>query len=120
MHLDRRSLRISVRNDPEFWLRFVLFRALICSAIEGRADQVEPNSFIREKGKYTFDAAGSSVEVITAKDKKQSLTIDFRGRGKSGTVSNKVEFNEEGILRGEGWFVFVESPNRLWIFDGKK
>src|SRR5262245_51582525 len=31
-----------------------------------------------------------------------------------------MEFTESGILRGEGWFVFVKSPNRLWIFDGKK
>lgn len=100
--------------------RVVAFLVLIGATVGGRADQIETNSFIREKGKYTFDEKGSSVEVITAKDGKPSLVIDFRGRGKSSTSSNKMSFDKEGILRADGWFVFVESPNRLWIFDGKK
>src|SRR5689334_20419912 len=103
---------------PNHCLRFVLFLMVFCTTIGSRADQIETNSFIREKGNYTFDDKGSSIDVITAKDGKPSLMIDFRHRGKSSSVSNKW-FSKEGILRADGWFVFVESPNRLWIFDGK-
>src|SRR5688500_11249994 len=84
-----------------------------------RAAQIESGSFIRERGKYTFDQAGSSVEVITAKDDKPSLALDFRSRNENSTSSNKMSFTESGILRAEGWFVYVESPERIWIFDGK-
>ena len=85
-----------------------------------QAAEVDPGSFIRERGKYTFDGAGSSIEVITAKDDKPSLALDFRSRSKNSMSSNKMSFTESGILRADGWFVFVESPERIWIFDGKK
>jgi hypothetical protein len=106
--------------SPNLHYRFVSFLFLIFATIAARADHLEPNSFIREKGTYVFDEKGSSIDVITAKDGKPSLVIDFHSRGKFSTSSNKMEFKEEGILRADGWFVFVESPNRLWIFDGKK
>jgi hypothetical protein len=97
----------------------VSFLILISSGMAGRADQIETNSFIREKGKYTFDEKGSSIEVITAKDGKPSLEISFNRRGDGWTGLSKWSFNKEGILRADGWFVFVESANRLWVFDGK-
>jgi hypothetical protein len=84
-----------------------------------QAEQIKPETFIRERGTYIFDDAGSSIEVITAKDKKPSLVLDFRTRTKTSTSSNKMSFDDEGILRGNGWFVFLESPERVWIFDGK-
>jgi len=98
--------------------RFRLWLCLIACGFSSLAADVQPGSFIRERGAYTFDRAGSSVEVITAKDKKLFLAIDFQMRGPNFAQTAKYNFNEEGILRGPGWFVFVESPDRLWIFDG--
>lgn len=85
-----------------------------------QAGQIGLETFIRERGTYTFDDAGSSIEVITARDNKPSLAFDFRSRHKNSTNSNKMAFDESGILHGDGWFVFVESADRCWIFDGKK
>lgn len=101
-------------NRVRYWLCIFAF------GFSAFAAEIGPDHFIREKGIYAFDQAGSSIEVITAKDKKLSLAIDFQTRGTNYTQTAKYDFNEEGILRGPGWFVFVESPNRLWIFDGVK
>ncbi|HUS33959.1 MAG TPA: hypothetical protein VM680_01280 [Verrucomicrobiae bacterium] len=92
---------------------------LLSATIATHADQIEPKTFIREKGTYTFDDKGSSIEVITAKDGIPSLVINFRSRSKSSTGTVGFSSDKEGILRAAGWFVFVESPNRLWIYDGK-
>jgi hypothetical protein len=97
-----------------------LFSLLFITAFQiVQAEQIKPETFIRERGTYVFDDAGSSIEVITAKDNKPSLILDFRIRTKTSSGSNKASFTEEGILRGNGWFVFLESPERIWIFDGK-
>jgi hypothetical protein len=101
-------------NRLRYWLSLTAF------AFSLFAGEIRPHSFIREKGIYTFDQAGSSIEVITAKDKKLSLAIDFQTRGDHYAQTAKYVFDEEGILRGPGWFVFVESADRLWIFDGVK
>lgn len=84
------------------------------------AERIESKTFIRERGKYVFDEAGSSIEVITAKDKRPSLAFEFRSGNKNSNSSTRMAFDESGILRADGWFVFVESPERIWIFDGKK
>ena len=101
-------------NRFRFWL------CVIACGFSTLAAEIQSGSFIRERGAYTFDPAGSSVEVITAKDNKLSLVIDFQTRGPNFAQTAKYNFNEEGILRGPGWFVFIESPDRLWIFDGVK
>jgi hypothetical protein len=98
---------------------FVSFLFLLGATFASRADQIDPKTFIREKGTYTFDDKGSSIEVITAKDGLPSLVVNFRSRGKSFSGNNGYSFDKEGILRADGWFVFVESPNRLWVYDGK-
>ena len=101
-------------------LRLFLFLLAFVAGIDAHAENIQTNSFIRKKGTYVFDQNGSSIEVITAKDNVLSLAVEFRERGKSSSVSQKLAFSESGILRAEGWFVFFESANRLWIFDGKK
>jgi hypothetical protein len=100
-------------------IRTLLCAFFITAFYVAQAEKIESETFIRERGKYTFDDSGSSIEVITAKDNKPSLVFDFRSRSKNSISSNKMSFDETGILRGDGWFVFVESPERIWIFDGK-
>jgi hypothetical protein len=101
-------------------LRFLCCVLAACSGLAAFGENIEPGSFIRKKGTYEFGAERSSVDVITAKDKKPSLRIMFRTREKHSTSEMGANFEEEGILRGDGWFVFIESGERIWIYDGKK
>jgi hypothetical protein len=94
------------------WFVSIATVAIVC------AENLGPQSFIRKRGTYIFDASGSSIAIITAKDNKPSVALDFRSVGKNSTNSSHMSFDETGILR-EGWFVFIESTNRVWIFDGK-
>ncbi len=69
------------------------------------------DQFIRKPGEYSLDGKGSTL-VIT----KQPTGWALKATWGSGDGSSSV--TPEDSLRTEGWFVFVEKPDRLWIFNG--
>ncbi len=101
------------------YIRVLLCLLAVATSYAHQAERIHSQTFIRQFGTYIFDDAGSSIEVITAEDKTPSLVFEFRSITKHSNSSTKTSFNETGILRAKEWFVFVESPQRIWIFDGK-
>jgi hypothetical protein len=97
----------------------VLALALFLGGISIRAgSMVGTNEFRRTKGTYTFDKWGSELRFITAKDGKSSVAIDFKWKDANSNSTSGTAFDETGIIRGDGWFIYFENPNRIWIFDG--
>jgi hypothetical protein len=97
----------------------VLALAIFLGGISMRANSmVGTNEFRRTKGTYTFDKYGSELRFITAKDGKLSVAIDFKWQDATSKSTSGTAFDEKGIIHGEGWFVYFETPGRIWIFDG--
>lgn len=80
--------------------------------IAGVDAQTVVGKFIRKTGQYTLDDKGSTLTITEVSPAKWSLKIVWR-------VSPELSLNEEpDALRSAGWFVYVESPDRFWIYDG--
>jgi len=70
------------------------------------------NGFVREPGQYSLDGKGSTLTIT----KKPAGSWSLKATWRSGdAMSSAVPDN---CLLLDGWFVFVEKPNRIWIFDG--
>jgi len=71
------------------------------------------NRFIQRPGQYVLDGKGSALTIRKEADGEWTLKVLWvTWEGES------VGSNPEDGLRAEGWFVFVEKPGRIWIFDG--
>ncbi len=71
------------------------------------------NRFVREPGRYSLDDHGSTL-TITKEPSGWSLKVLWRS-GQTTDAAAPVN-----CLRAEGWFVFVENPERIWIYDGRE
>jgi hypothetical protein len=68
--------------------------------------------FVRKPGQYSLDAGGSTLTITTEAEGTWKLTAEWRyENGSSSSTPNNC-------LRSNGWFVFVEKPGRIWVFDG--
>lgn len=67
--------------------------------------------FIRKPGKFLLDGKGSALAIAETSPGKWSLDITWYEKG--------LPLSESpDILRAPGWFVYVETPDRLWIYSG--
>lgn len=73
---------------------------------------VPEDGFIRTTGQYSLDEKGSTLTIAMRPAGSWSLKVTWR----SGDVASSA--TPDDCLRSVGWFVFVEQPNRIWIFDG--
>lgn len=71
------------------------------------------NEFIHAPGQYSLDGKGSTLTITKAPTGPWVLKAVWR------TGDSTSSAAPEDCLRANGWFVFVEKPGRLWIFDGK-
>ena len=72
--------------------------------------------FVREQGTYRLDAKGSHLRIFPAKDGQP--TYEFKWVKIGGHETDSAP--DKGFFEGEGWFAYIESVNRIWIYDGKK
>jgi tRNA A-37 threonylcarbamoyl transferase component Bud32 len=79
--------------------------------VEVRYKMVQPSRFIRWTGTFSLDDAGSIV-LTPSSDGKVSLAVTMV-KGTSRDTCTVPDFCKQ-----EGWFVYVESFKRVWIFDG--
>ena len=87
--------------------------AVILTTSNTHAAPVE-NDFIRKPGQYSLDAKGSTLTITEQPARSWSLKVTWQsGDARDTTASHNC-------LRAEGWFVFVEKPGRLWIYDGRE
>ncbi|HEV8542698.1 MAG TPA: hypothetical protein VGR78_09940 [Verrucomicrobiae bacterium] len=89
---------------------FLIISALLATNEVG-ATAVE-RDFIRKPGHYSLDAQGSAVTITQEPAGSWTLKVTWR----SGDATSSVA--PEDCIRGEGWFVFVETPSRIWVFNG--
>lgn len=66
------------------------------------------NQFIRTPGHYPLDTQGSALTIKIQPDGTWTLAF----------TNATGSMLPENCLRAKGWFVFVEKPNRIWIFNG--
>jgi len=72
--------------------------------------------FVRQMGTYPLDAKGSHLRIHAAKDGKPTYEFKWiipRGHEKDSAPG-------AGFFQGTGWFAYIESSSRIWIYDGKK
>ena len=70
------------------------------------------DEFVRKPGQYSLDGKGSTLTITTKRAGAWSLKATWR----SGDATSSAA--PDDCLRTNGWFVFIEKPGRLWIFDG--
>ncbi len=70
------------------------------------------DELVRKPGQYSLDGKGSTLAI--ARKPSASWTLEATWRA-GDSLSSAAPSN---CLRAEGWFVFLERPNRIWIFDG--
>jgi len=71
------------------------------------------DEFIRKPGSYALDAQGSELTITKQEAGSCSLTAAWH----SGNAASSSTSSTSQSLH-DGWFVYVESPNRIWVFDG--
>src|SRR5262245_42260494 len=67
--------------------------------------------FIRDVGTNELDAAGSQLEVSRTADGVLSASATWPGGG-------KVRCKAARPIDTKEWFVYIESPDMIWLFDG--
>ena len=77
--------------------------------------------FIRQPGRYALDESGSHIAIQGVEPDSWSMTITFCWMEK--TASGAIDHMSASdmcsqALKAKGWFVFVEDPQRVWVFDG--
>ena len=54
------------------------------------------------------------MDFPKAKDGRQSFSVTWV----SGKSRETIAVTDKGFFKKDGWFVYVESPTRIWTFDG--
>jgi hypothetical protein len=71
------------------------------------------NKFIRQPGSYPIDTNGSRLNITAQQSEPPSVSITWII-----PPGTKNGADTPNILKAKGWFVYVENPNRIWVFDG--
>ncbi len=70
--------------------------------------------FIREAGVYLMDTNGSQVEVSRTVGSQLALSV-IRISDHGRDTINVPKFSNH-----KDWFIYMESPSRIWTFDGHR
>jgi hypothetical protein len=97
---------------------FSLLFVLLVSACSHKMESGVPTTgFVRKAGTITLDTNGSCLLFTNASDGKLSFALTWvTPTGGRDTVS----MPDAGYFKQDGWFVYVESPSRIWTFDGDR
>jgi hypothetical protein len=84
-------------------------------------DTLIPGSFITTSGTFTHHK-GMTDRSLDVTQSGTSLSLDYRYSEEmpSGGSSGSTSTNHSSISSPtDPWFIYVESPERFWLFDGK-
>jgi hypothetical protein len=88
---------------------------VLASAVSGTAVADEPTTgFVRKADPVTLDKSGSRLEFPKAKDGRLSFAFTWA----AGNSRETIFMSKEGFFKKDGWFVYIESPTRIRMFDG--
>lgn len=96
----------------------ILALAVTFSSLTLNAENVQSNEFRNEKRNYTLDKYGSEIRFFKSSDGQPQFGIDFKWQNHDTKSSCTSSVAEEHAIRAPGWFLYVESPHKIWIFDG--
>lgn len=68
--------------------------------------------FVREQGKVGLGKNGSQLEIVPSTKGHFSWSLTWLRQSVPVTISKKEYF------KSKGWFAFVESPSRVWLYNG--
>ena len=91
----------------------LIIAAILALAFSASA-AMPKTGFIRDTGVFLTDTNGSQVEVASVADSRFALSVT-RTVGKSHDTISVPKFSKQA-----GWFVYIESPTRIWTFDGER
>ena len=104
-----------------------LMLVLFVSACSGKTDSDTPKvekaatpatptiGFVREVRRITLDTNGSYLVFTNASTGRLSCAITWMTG--SGHMTDSI-MPDVGFFKKEGWFVYVETSSRVWMFDG--
>ncbi|MEY4490091.1 MAG: hypothetical protein RIQ79_2599, partial [Verrucomicrobiota bacterium] len=72
--------------------------------------------FLRRVGAYRIDAAGNQIEIARITGSLLALPLTLSVTRLAGGQNETISL--PGFLKHEGWFAYIESADRIWIFDG--
>lgn len=91
--------------------------ALCAAVFAGICFAESPSAkFVRVANPVTLDIQGSTLEFPVAKDGRQSFSVTWV----AGTSRETFSVIDKGFFKRDGWFVYIESPTRIWTFDGER
>src|SRR5215471_5354592 len=70
------------------------------------------NQFIRTVGGYSLDNKGSTLTITQTASNAWRLKVTWKSK------DTESSDQSSDYLKAAGWFVFVETSERIWIFDG--
>jgi len=70
------------------------------------------SGFVRKSGTYQLDGKGGGLALTPSNDGRVSFAL-MRVKGTSRENVSIADF-----FKRDGWFVYIESAERVWIFDG--
>lgn len=98
----------------------LLFLATFFTLLQAGA-AAPPHEFIRKPGQYTLDKQGDTTLTITpdpaGQPGKWTLKATWHSRDADGSSASASVAPQDALL-AEGWFVYIEQPHRIWVFDG--
>ncbi len=104
-----RSANICMKTS----VSLIVFMAVILTTSNIHAAPLVKD-FVRKPGQYSLDAKGSTLTITEQPARSWSLKVMWRSGDATDTTA------PDDCLRADGWFVFVEKPGRLWIYDGRE
>ena len=88
---------------------------VLAAALSGTAAADEATTgFVRKADALTLDKSGSKLEFPKAKDGRFSFSFTRV----AGNSRETIAMPSEGFFKKDGWFVYIESPAQIWMFDG--
>lgn len=90
---------------------------LLAAVLGGVAVAETPaTGFVREATAVPLDTGGSRLEFPKAADGRLSFAVTWVEGQRRETLARR----QNGFFKQDGWCVYIESPTRLWMFDGNR
>ena len=90
-------------------IRILSVVIFVTSQLSARALE---NQFIRKPGGYSLDSKGSTLTITQTASNAWRLKVTWKSK------DTESSDQSSDYLKAAGWFVFVETSERIWIFDG--
>lgn len=103
-------------RDPQLSFLTLIAALLLVSVCSVTSAEKPVRGFVRQMGTFVLDEKGSHLRIYPAQDNQP--TYEIKQVTPNGHETDSAP--EAGFFKGMGWFAFIETPDRIWLYDGKK